>query len=535
MNSGNLDNNSINENIGINDINMVNQNDQEQMLYNNNENNNFDTMNNDYNEDYYNENENIDNEYNNNNYQENNNQMDIQDYYNDNNEEQEYYDNENNININNNMNFNQNNTNELNDVYSINAYGNSKNIIFNDDFNNNPLQIQIINLQKRCIFLNKQNANLKNLLKQQKLNEQSKILKEQDYEMIENSIKQSTILLDDVKSKNYSLNQKIKELEQQNKDLNHQIIELNLKLKNILNKTNNDKRNENGSIQVSDLNNKIEENEILISKLKFDNLLLENKLEDSEKSHENDIKLMLDYKNSELLIYKKFVDNIKNNEQNINNEISSNNINYYMQRFNEYEIKMNSLSNDLMIVSLDKKKLQNENSILKTNLNSKNKIILSLNNKLNEINQSSNENINLTKEQVDQLIREREELIRKNDELTNGILNLNSKIKEANLIFNKKMNYYNKNLMIYKNKIKEYKKIIDELNSKLNNNFNQGLQTYLKTFNNKNPLNLKPRLGKNKSVGSYSYTTFKIGNNINNEIDFDNSYDEIDNKTDINI
>ena len=114
-------------------------------------------------------------------------------------------------------------------------------------------------------------------------------------------------------------------------------------------------------------------------------------------------------------------------------------------------------------------------------------------------------------------------------------MNLNSKIKEANLIFNKKMNYYNKNLMIYKNKIKEYKKIIDELNSKLNNNFNQGLQTYLKTFNNKNPLNLKPRLGKNKSVGSYSYTTFKIGNNINNEIDFDNSYDEIDNKTDINI
>lgn len=141
-----------------------------------------------------------------------------------------------------------------------------------------------------------------------------------NYELMENSIKQGTILLNDNKKKNESLKQKIIELEKRNKDLNYKLIEANQKLKRALNMNNS--KNMNTNDEINRLNNIVDENEIKVSKLELDKKALEQKLDEYQKSHENELKLMLDYKNSELAVYQNIIDKYKNNNSDFKNNFN---------------------------------------------------------------------------------------------------------------------------------------------------------------------------------------------------------------------
>ena len=495
-----------NDQIEYQDVNDANlDQDYNQINHINNINNNIN--NNEYDNNLINDNEENEllnmeeNDMNINNYNSNNNEnLDDNLLYNENNEEN--LNTINSININPEVAYNNNEINEINDLNEIDIMQNNNLNYLNRNNNNNnkkrinllnqnidieSLKLLIINLQNKINFLQNQNQQLK-LNSQNRINIDNR--KDPNYDIIENSIKQGTILLDDVKRKNYNLNKRIQNLEIQNQQLNYQLIETNQKLSRMVKdqqniNINNNLNSNNINATITKLNSKIDENEIIISKLKFDKKNLQMKLDEANKSHEKELKLMLNYKNSELSVYQKAIDKFKKqisnkpnlilNDDNNNYNINfSNNINY-LQKMTEYENKISTLSNEVNVFSLEKKKLLNKINTLQSNLMEKDNTINTLNKKiieaegnfnlkLLEMQQFSDEN----KDEFEQIVSERDELLKKNQELSSGLINFGDKVKEANLIFINKTQFYNKSLDAYKNKIKDYKNKIAILKRKIN-------------------------------------------------------------------
>ena len=381
--------------------------------------------------------------------------------------------NNNNINTFDNMNeFSEGNIN-YNDNNNINQYTDNN---FGDVNDIESMKLYIINLENKCSALEKENKMMKSK-------------NNPNYGIIENSIKQGTILLDDVKRKNFNLNKKIKILEKQNQELNYKLIEANQKLKKFQkNKIENFSNNQNTNSIILNLNNKIDENEIIISKLKLDKKILENKLSEEKKNHENELNLMLNYKNSELSVYQKAIDDFKSQK---NNSIYLNNENL----LNDNN-QMNSLKNKLKSTTTKNKNLEEKIKELKQNLLEKddiiddlNKRVIELEGNLNlkciEIQQLSAEN----ETRLSQLINEKNELIKNNEKLSNGLLQFDNKVKEANMIFINKTEFYNKSINIFKNKINEYKNKIALLKNKINELNSIIEKNKNKVINNQHKLN----------------------------------------------
>ena len=381
--------------------------------------------------------------------------------------------NNNNINTFDNMNeFSEGNIN-YNDNNNINQYTDNN---FGDVNDIESMKLYIINLENKCSALEKENKMMKSK-------------NNPNYGIIENSIKQGTILLDDVKRKNFNLNKKIKILEKQNQELNYKLIEANQKLKKFQkNKIENFSNNQNTNSIILNLNNKIDENEIIISKLKLDKKILENKLSEEKKNHENELNLMLNYKNSELSVYQKAIDDFKSQN---NNSIYLNNENH----LNDNN-QMNSLKNKLKSTTTKNKNLEEKIKELKQNLLEKddiiddlNKRVIELEGNLNlkciEIQQLSAEN----ETRLSQLINEKNELIKNNEKLSNGLLQFDNKVKEANMIFINKTEFYNKSINIFKNKINEYKNKIALLKNKINELNSIIEKNKNKVINNQHKLN----------------------------------------------
>ena len=392
---------------------------------------------------------------------------------------------------------NQNNSfkqeEELNDNNNYNIYFDDinefdENIINNNDNINNynknqkiddieSLKLYILNLEKKCSFLEKENEMIK-------LNKES----DPNYSIVENSLKQGTILLEDVKRKNFNLNKKIKILENENQELNYKLIEANQKIKRFQTniKNNNIHTNKNLNSILIKLNKKVDESEILISKLKFDKKLLETKLSENKKYHENELNLMLNYKNSELSVYQKAIDDFKS--QNNNNIHLNNNDKNTNNKINIFKNKLKKI-NDKNKNLEEKIKAQKKNLIEKDNLiNSLNKKIIELegnfNLKMIEMQQISAEN----DAQISKLINEKNELIKNNEKLSNGLMQFDNKVKEANLIFINKTDFYDKSISLFKNKINEYKNKIILLKKKIKE---------LNLIIEKNNNNTKPKLNNN--------------------------------------
>ena len=395
----------------------------------------------------------------------------------------------NNINEMNDANYNNNQNMEINN-YNYNEEGinenemQNNNIVMNeeDDQNNGnnnindendieSLKLIIYDLQQKCNSLCQENGQLKLIIQN---NNQNINKIEPNYELMENSIKQGSILLSDNKKKNEILKKKIIELENKNKELNYKLIEVNQKLKKIQNSDNNKKENMNNNEEINKLNNIIDENEVKISKLEIDKKNLEQRLDECQKSHESELKLMLNYKNSELSVYQNLIDKYQNQSD---NQLNAKNI----------QIQINKMRQEINI---------------------KNQIIDSLNNKISHFNENYNKqlielkrnsfnNINQSQDQVKQLMLERDELLRKNEELTRGLLQFNDKVKEVNAIYNAKTENYNKNIVACKEKMKEYRLKIDMLTKK-NNELNMIIK--------------KLRLGNNANLSfNNDYIDFEIG------------------------
>ena len=352
----------------------------------------------------------------------------------------------------------------------IKQFNNNTNQNINIEPNNDieSLKMYISNLENKCYALEKENK----LMKLNKQNSDYIDRNDPNYKIIENSVKQGTILLDDVKRKNFNLSQRIKILEKENQKLNYKLIEVNQKLKRFQSNKNNINNKDINSI-IAKLNSRIDESDIIISKLKFDKSVLETKLSEEKKYHENELNLMLNYKNSELSVYQKAIDNFKAKKN--NNNILNTDKNNQIFQYSDYESKINSLTNKLNIISSEKKSLKEKINLLSRNISEKDNTINILNKKLIEL--EGNFNLKLVEMQqidkenetkINQLINEKNELLKSNEKLSKGLLQFDNKVKEANLIFINKTEFYDKTMSIYKNKIKEYKNKIIILKKKIN-------------------------------------------------------------------
>ena len=159
----------------------------------------------------------------------------------------------------------------------------------------------------------------------------------------------------------------IKELEKQKNDLDYKLIEANQRIKrletdfnlknkeeNKIEKNNNDKDEKNEIIQ---LKNKLDEFEIANSKLTLDNNNLKKKMEKMEKEHNEQLKLITNYKNSELttfqnviLQYKQY---FKNHNINPKLNIQKERINNKNDNLNYEKIMVEIANKDKIIKSLN--------------------------------------------------------------------------------------------------------------------------------------------------------------------------------------
>ena len=128
------------------------------------------------------------------------------------------------------------------------------------------------------------------------------------------------------------------------------------------NKNNNDKEQNN---EILSLKNKIDEYEIANSKLTLDNNNLKKKIENMEEEHNKQIKLITDYKNSELTSFQKVISQYKeyfknhNINPNVNiplkNEKNSINANNNNSTIDYEKIMLEMTNKDKLIKSLSTK------------------------------------------------------------------------------------------------------------------------------------------------------------------------------------
>jgi hypothetical protein len=197
------------------------------------------------------------------------------------------------------------------------------------------------------------------------------------------------------------------------------------------------------------LKNKIDEYEILISKMKFDKKTLEDKIENIIKDHKNEKNLMINYKNSEIKACNQIIEEYQTYFRNNNININRNN-------------NMNFNGNEN--VELQK---------LKMEISNKDKIINTLKKKFNDISNDFNkidlsqQNINANQMQIQMLVNEKNELIKENQIHKKRLSSFIEQMKEANNLLNIKTRKYQNDLSNMKMKLEEYKHKIIILKKKI--------------------------------------------------------------------
>jgi chromosome segregation ATPase len=377
---------------------------------------------------------------------------------------------------------NMRNINNFENIEDMNEIGNLKNMNnINPEYmgsdgqeemdyqNNNSLTQQklinniedinehFIDLEQKFNSIEIENKNLKKELANEK--KKNRNIPPNNFKIYENSINQGKILLEDVKKKNAKLQEKINDLESKNKSLNYQLIEANQKLKKYENDSKqniNDNKNENNgkndkdnTNEITKLKNKIDEYEILISKMKFDKKSLEEKIENIIKEHKSEKNLMINYKNSEIKACNKLIEDYQIFIRDHNLSINRNN-------------NMNINGNE----NVESQKLRME-------ISNKDKLINTLKNQINEISNDFNkinisqQNINASQMQIQKLVNEKKELIKENKNHKNRLSSFIEQINEANNLLNIKTSKYKKDLSNMKIKLDEYKYKIVILKKKI--------------------------------------------------------------------
>ena len=216
------------------------------------------------------------------------------------------------------------------------------------------MKLFIKNLENKISSQQAEIESLKNTI----LNlEKEKIKLTSSLSIKENSLKDSTSILDNLKIKNEQFENKISELEKENAELNYAIAELTQKNKSLMNTQILNSNNQNLNSQIQVLTDQLNEVSIIKSKLEFDKNNLMNKLTEMQNEHENEIRMLTKIKNSEISQQNKTIANLQNGLNSLNNTINSdsipstiNNNNQYsnaiMDEFNELEKKTKLTSDE---------------------------------------------------------------------------------------------------------------------------------------------------------------------------------------------
>ena len=343
-----------------------------------------------------------------------------------------------------------------------------------------------------------ENENLKQTisnLEKEKLNLSSNL------EQKDISLSELTQIFENLKRKENEYEIKISELEKKNEELNYKILELTQKNKSLLSTNETLIQNPNFSNdkkQLLELTEKLDETEISKQKIEFEKKMLENKINDLQNQHENEIKLLSKLKNGEIQQLQKTISSLTNDINNNMKKISflnENNNNLNNGKYSQIVIEqVSNLENKIKLLNEEIYNLKKENKLLNNQYidsnianEHKDRFIEELQNRISEIEENFNLKINKiqidsennitqfqeSKNQVEQLLIEREELLKQNRDLRNGFEIFNVNIKEANDLFNQKtqsfsniINSYNLKLKEYKNKIIQLKKKIKEINNK---------------------------------------------------------------------
>ena len=295
-------------------------------------------------------------------------------------------------------------------------------------------------------------------------------MKPNDFLMYDNTLKQGKLFLEDQKKKNAELKKIINDLEEQKKASDYKLIEANQKIKrlekdfNIINNNNNNQNEENknnsndNNNEIINLKNKIDEYEIANSKLVLDNENLKKKMDALEKEYKNQMKIFVQYKNSEIKTYhntiSQYKDYFKNHKINPNvnkpiNNVSNNNPNNNNLDYGTIMVEMSNKDN--LIKSLNSKldKYMNE---YKDIIGEKQLV----QQKCNEM-QFNNQ----------KLINENNDLKEKNENLKTEISNLNQKMKMNKIKYKNNEYIFNQNMTQMKDKLTDYKQRIIMLKTKI--------------------------------------------------------------------
>ena len=285
---------------------------------------------------------------------------------------------------------------------------------------------------------------------------------------------------------------KQEELTKQNEELNTKMIELTQKNKTL---EENIKLFDNSTekdymIQIAKLSNKVDELEISKSKLTFDKITLNNKINELISQNETEMKLFTFYKNNEIEQYKKTIASL-NEMINDMNKKKSESIVVDTKKSNSQLLleQISQLEDEISKLNEENFNLLKQNQGLKSESDEKNIQITHLENliasmqkevdasineykmRLEQAEKTSEENFYQSKEtqsQIEELILERDELMRKNEELKKEYLQFNSTIKEANQTFSEKYQKFQNTINDYKAKISGYKERIKSLKLKIN-------------------------------------------------------------------
>jgi len=373
---------------------------------------------------------------------------------------------------------------EMNDINNMNDMNNINNNMINNNENNVENQqlmehIEEINgrffdLEKEFKFLEKENKELKRQLQYEKM--KNREMKPNDFLIYDNTLKQGKLFLEDQKKKNAELKKIINDLEEQKKASDYKLIEANQKIKrlendfNIINnnnqkeenKNNSNDNNNNNDNEIINLKNKIDEYEIANSKLVLDNENLKKKMDSIEKEYKNQIKIFVQYKNSEIKTY-------------------HNTISQYKDYFKSHKInpnvnkQINKEGNN--IVNKDNNNNNLDYGTIMVEMSNKDNLIKSLNSKLDKYMNEYKDIIG-EKQLVQQkcnemqfanqkLMNENNDLKEKNENLKTELSNLNQKVKMNKIKYKNNEYIYNQNMTQMKDKLAEYKQKVIMLKMKI--------------------------------------------------------------------
>ena len=374
------------------------------------------------------------------------------------------------------------------------------------------LNLQINQLQKLLDEKNKEFDNLNienNKLKLLLIQEQKKIIdKDNTIHSMNINKKNLEDKINRYKISEEKLNNKIKELNYKIIELNQSLIskenmnQFNNKIKNIIetssnkdniNNENNALINEKIGVEITKLNNIIDELEIKNNKIVFENKTLNNK-----------ISTMLADKNDEINIYKSIyqtqINNLNKIISHLNQKFSelfsekdlfktNNKMNNFMSteiidKFNALEDKINLYDKENSDLRKENQNIKNELDELKLVAESKEKIIQKLqtdfemmekeynNNSIvpNNMQQIKANEINNNEytQYINELLNKQNMIENENVNLRNGLKQMTKNINEANEIYFKRKANYDNNIKIRDNKLKEYKNKISLLKMKIN-------------------------------------------------------------------